>query len=100
MMQFDLRVPGMGCRRCVREVTSRLRDVSGVETIAADTTTNTVLLRGTMTARDVLAAFAGSKYAPMLMAETVIRPGPPNRHEQHAQHERPDTLEQPAQPQP
>ena len=77
MMQFDLRVPGMGCRRCVREVTSRLRDVPGVETIAADTTNNTVLLRGTMTARDVLAAFAGSKYAPTLLAETVIRPDRP-----------------------
>lgn len=69
MMQFHLRVPGMGCRLCVREVTSRLRDVPGVETIAADTTTNTVLLRGTMTARDVLAAFAGSKYAPAVVAE-------------------------------
>jgi copper chaperone CopZ len=94
MMQFHLRVPGMGCRRCVREVTSRLRDVPGVETIAADSATNTVLLRGTMAARDVLAAFVGSKYAPALVAETIIRP------EQHAQPEWPEQLERPGLPQP
>jgi copper chaperone CopZ len=75
MMQFELRVPGMGCRRCVRDVTSRLRDVPGVETITADPAVTTVVLRGSMTARDVLAAFTGSRYAPTLVAEAVIRPG-------------------------
>jgi copper chaperone CopZ len=77
MMQFHLRVPGMGCRLCVRDVTSRLRDVPGVETIAADTTNHTVLLRGTMSARDVLAAFAGSKYAPILVAAHLDERGHP-----------------------
>lgn len=73
MMQINLHVAGMGCRRCVREVTARLRDVPGVETIAADTTQNLVLLGGTMTARDVLAAFAGSKYVPTLEARSDVR---------------------------
>jgi copper chaperone CopZ len=79
MMQINLRVAGMGCRRCVREVTARLRDVPGVETIAADTTQNLVLLRGTMTAGDVLGAFAGTKYVPTLEATSVVRVGRPAR---------------------
>ena len=75
MRQMNLRVAGMGCRRCVREVTARLRDVPGVETIAADTAHNLVLLSGTMTVRDVLAAFADTTYVPALVADTVINPG-------------------------
>jgi len=79
MMQINLRVAGMGCRRCVREVTARLRDVPGVETIAADTTQNLVLLRGTMTAGDVLGAFAGTKYAPTLETTSVAHAVRPSR---------------------
>ena len=79
MMQLQLRVPGMTCRRCVRDVTSRLRDVPGVETIAATIADNTVMVRGTMTARDVLDAFTGSPYAPALVAEVVVRPGRDDR---------------------
>ena len=71
MRQMNLRVAGMGCRRCVREVTARLRDVPGVETIAADTAHNLVLLSGTMTVRDVL---ADTTYVPALVADTVINP--------------------------
>ena len=36
MRQLNLFVGGMSCRRCVREVTARLRDVSGVETVSAN----------------------------------------------------------------
>ena len=36
MRQFNLFVGGMSCRRCVREVTARLRDVPGVETVSAN----------------------------------------------------------------
>jgi copper chaperone CopZ len=72
MKQLHLRVTGMACPRCVRDVTARLRDVPGVETIAADTATNTVLLRGTMTAQDVLDAFAGSQHSATLVADAVV----------------------------
>ena len=37
MRNIQLFVGGMGCRRCVREVTARLRDVRGVETVSART---------------------------------------------------------------
>ena len=59
--------PGVGKRRCVREVTGWLRDVRGVESIVADAGTGTVVLSGTMTVADVLAAFGGSKYDPRVL---------------------------------
>lgn len=60
----------MGCRHCVREVTSWLRDVPGVETIVADAGAGTVVVSGTMDLADVLAVFTGSKYDPRVL------PGP------------------------
>ncbi|HET9827271.1 MAG TPA: cation transporter [Nocardioidaceae bacterium] len=66
MRQLSLFVGGMSCRRCVREVTSRLRDVPGVETVSADSGRCTVRLTGSMTVGDVLAAFIGTSYRPRL----------------------------------
>ena len=64
MSEMTLYVGGMGCRRCVREVTARLRDVSGVRTVVADSATSTVRLGGSMTVEDVLDAFTGTAYRP------------------------------------
>ncbi len=64
--QLSLFVVGMGCRRCVREVTARLRDVPGVETVTANPTEHVVRLSGTMRLVDVLAAFTGTSYRPQL----------------------------------
>ena len=64
MSEMTLYVGGMGCRRCVREVTARLRDVSGVQTVVADSATSTVRLGGSMTVEDVLDAFTGTTYRP------------------------------------
>ena len=36
MPTIGLMIDGMRCRHCVREVTSRLRDVPGVDTVTAD----------------------------------------------------------------
>jgi copper chaperone CopZ len=66
MRQLNLYVGGMSCRRCVREVTARLRDVPGVETVSADPGDCTVRLSGVMELADVLAAFAGTSYRPRL----------------------------------
>ena len=57
----------LGCRRCVRALTGRLRDVAGVETIVADASTGIVVLSGTMTVTDVLAVFAGSDDGPQVL---------------------------------
>jgi len=67
MPEVMLTIGGMRCRRCVREVTGRLRDVAGVETVAADATAGTVVLGGTMAIADVLAVFVGSDYTPELV---------------------------------
>ena len=62
MRQLNLFVGGMGCRRCVREVTARLRDVPGVETVSANPGDCVVRLFGSMKLADVLAAFTGTTY--------------------------------------
>ena len=67
MRQLNLHVGGMGCRRCVREVTALLRDVSGVETVSADPGDCLVRLSGSIQLTDVLAAFAGTSYRPRLI---------------------------------
>jgi copper chaperone CopZ len=67
MSEMTLYVAGMGCRRCVREVTARLRDVSGVRTVVADSATSTVRLGGSMAVEDVLDAFVGTTYRPELV---------------------------------
>jgi len=70
MTQMTLHVGGMSCRRCVREVTARLRDVSGVGTVAADAATSTVRLGGVMAVADVLRAFVGTTYQPEIVANS------------------------------
>lgn len=66
MNEIELTVSGMSCRRCVREVTARLRDVTGVERVTADPVRSVVHLSGSMTQADVMAAFAGTTYRPVL----------------------------------
>ena len=62
MSEMTLYVGGMHCRRCVREVTARLRDVTGVETVTADAGRSVVRLTGSMTSGDVLGTFTGTTY--------------------------------------
>ena len=76
MRNIQLFVGGMGCRRCVREVTARLRDVPGVEIVTADAHRSLVRLSGTMTTTDVLAAFTGSTYTPRILDEAATSPDP------------------------
>lgn len=56
MGQLQLFVDGMSCRRRVREVTARLRDIPGVETVSANPGDSTVRLTGSMRLEDVLTA--------------------------------------------
>ena len=72
MRTVRMNVSGMGCRGCVREVTASLRDVAGVETIAADAASGLVVLSGRMTTPDVLAAFAAIGYPVEILV--VIEP--------------------------
>ena len=70
MRQLNLFVEGMSCRRDVRAVTARLRDVPGVETVSADPRECVVRLSGSMELADVLAAFTGTTYRPELKIAT------------------------------
>ena len=70
MRQINLFVGGMSCRRCVREVTALLRDVTGVETVSANPGDCEVRLSGSMVIADVLEAFTGSTYRPQLLGDS------------------------------
>ena len=54
----------------LREVTARIRDVPGVETVSANPGDCMVRLSGSMQLDDVLAAFTGTNYRPQLDAAT------------------------------
>jgi copper chaperone CopZ len=56
----------MTCRRCVGEVTSRLRDVPGSERVTANPARSLVHRSGSMTLADVLAAFEGTSHRPVV----------------------------------
>ena len=72
MRQLNLFVGGMSCRRCVREVTARLRDVPGVETVSANPSDCVVRLSGSMQLADVLAAFTGTTYRPEVQRDRSV----------------------------
>jgi copper chaperone CopZ len=71
MSRLTLHVRGMGCRRCVREVSARLRDVVGVQLVTADMTSQTVTIVGDMASDDVLAALRGTTYRPRIIGATT-----------------------------
>jgi copper chaperone CopZ len=75
MRQLNLFVGGMSCRRCVREVTARLRDVPGVETVSANPSDCVVRLSGSMQLADVLAAFTGTTYRPEVQRDRSVNSG-------------------------
>ena len=58
MAVITVQVPDMRCRRCVRSVTARLRDLPGVVTVEANATTGEVVVRGEVTDRQVRDALA------------------------------------------
>lgn len=62
MTELTLYVNGMGCRDCVREVTALLRDVPGVETVAANHHRSLVVLGGSMTRDGVRAALRATRF--------------------------------------
>lgn len=70
MWNVDLMIGGMRCRHCVREVTARLRDVPGVETVMADARRSLVRLSGTMTVADVREALVGLSYPVRVLDES------------------------------
>ena len=72
MRQLNLFVGGMSCRRCVREVTARLRDVPGVDTVSANPGDCVVRLSGSMQPEDVLAAFTGTTYRPEVQRDRSV----------------------------
>lgn len=77
MRDLHLLVVGMGCRRCVREVTARLRDLPGVERVVADASTNRVQLTGSMARADVLAALAGTDFDVRVVVDVGVVADPP-----------------------
>lgn len=55
-------VPAMTCRHCVRAISSRLHDVTGVVSVEADVASRTVRVRSTANADALRAAIAEAGY--------------------------------------
>lgn len=53
---ITLHIPAMTCRRLVRAVTARVRDLSGVDAVEARADTATLVVHGTATEGQVRAA--------------------------------------------
>ena len=68
--QLVLYVDEMRGRRAVRDVTSRPRDVSGVEIVTVDLGQSLGRISGSTTVDEVLSAFVGSGYALQLVSPT------------------------------
>ena len=58
MAVIAMHVPDMRCRRCVRSVTARLRDLPGVVTVEGDARTSQLVVRGDLTEEQVRNALA------------------------------------------
>lgn len=58
-----LRVPRMTSRRHVRAVTSALRDLPGVETLQADSSSASLVVEGTVSEQDVRITLADIGFA-------------------------------------
>jgi copper chaperone CopZ len=58
MAVITLHVPEMTCRRLVRVVTARVRDLPGVEMVEANVDTAVLVVHGTATERQVCVALA------------------------------------------
>lgn len=69
MATLAVSVPGMNCRHVIRAVTARLRDVPGVETVAARADRARIELGGTMSTREVLAALVACGYPGVVISE-------------------------------
>jgi copper chaperone CopZ len=58
MAVIALHVPGMTCRRCVRIVTARLRDLPGVILVESNAVAEEVIVHGDVSGDQVRAALA------------------------------------------
>jgi copper chaperone CopZ len=58
MAVIAMRVPDMRCRRCVRLVTARLRDLPGLVTVEADAKTGELVVHGDVTEDQLRGALA------------------------------------------
>jgi copper chaperone CopZ len=67
----EVRVEGMGCRRCIREVTARLRDIDGVQALSADAQRSLVRLTGSIATAEIVEALAGTPYGVDVSHETA-----------------------------
>jgi copper chaperone CopZ len=68
-MAVSVSVPGLTCRHSVREVSARLRDVPGVQSVEVDTVSGRVIVRGAVDHRDVNAALVEIGFPPQPATE-------------------------------
>ncbi len=69
MADHVLHVPRMECRHCARTVSSCVRDVPGVRTVAVDVSSGTLVVAGDVSSATLLAVLHEAGYDAQLVSE-------------------------------
>ncbi len=72
MRRVTLEVGGMSCRRCVRQVTARVRDVDGVQTVVANRAAGSIVVLGDMTGAALLDALAATEFTTSVIQDADL----------------------------
>ena len=65
-------VPAMTCRHCIRAISAQLRDVKGVVTLEADTTTRTIRVQSAADPDEVRSAIAAAGHEAVVVSPSPL----------------------------
>jgi copper chaperone CopZ len=73
MRRVILTVRGMSCRRGIRQVTAKVRDVEGVRTVVVDPQSCSIVVLGNVTSAALLDALVATGFDPAVIQDVEAR---------------------------